>query len=142
MRLANQLAVRNGIKNQFCKRNEKAGRKRLKNFLRRHQEISVRNLEDLSLSRAKGFTLETVAQFFETYESRNGLHHSTKSCKTVLLRLNRHHYCTAQTHENIRTEKQASDIFSSIRRTETFCDVVTCPTGLFIPPLLLFPKKI
>jgi len=28
MHLAYQLAVRNGIKNQFCKRNEKAGRKR------------------------------------------------------------------------------------------------------------------
>ena len=32
MRLAYQLAVRNGIKKQFCKRNEKAGRKWLKNF--------------------------------------------------------------------------------------------------------------
>ena len=41
MRLAYQFAVRNGIKNQFCKRNENNVRKRLKNFLRRHQEISV-----------------------------------------------------------------------------------------------------
>jgi len=41
MHLAYQLAVRNGIKNKFCKRNEKTIRKRLKNFLRRHQEISV-----------------------------------------------------------------------------------------------------
>jgi len=30
MRLAYQLAVRNGINNQFCKKNEKAGRKWLK----------------------------------------------------------------------------------------------------------------
>jgi len=41
MRLAYQLAVRNGIKNQFCKRNEKTGRKWLKIFLSCHQEISV-----------------------------------------------------------------------------------------------------
>jgi hypothetical protein len=41
MRLAYQLAVRNGIKNEFCKRNEKAGRKWVKNFLCRHPEISV-----------------------------------------------------------------------------------------------------
>jgi hypothetical protein len=40
MRLAYQLAVRNGIKNQFCKRIEKTRRKRLKNFVN-HQEISV-----------------------------------------------------------------------------------------------------
>jgi hypothetical protein len=30
---------------------------------------------------------------------------------------NRHHYCTAETYENIRTERQASDIFFSIRRS-------------------------
>ena len=64
MRLAYQLAVRNGIKNQFCKRNEKTGRKCLKNFLRRRPQISVRTPEGLSLSRARGFTPESVAQFF------------------------------------------------------------------------------
>jgi hypothetical protein len=63
MRLAYQLAVRNGIKNKFCKRNEKAGRKWLKNFLRRHPQISLRTPEGLSLSRARGFTPESVAQF-------------------------------------------------------------------------------
>jgi len=67
MRLAYQLAVRNGIKNQFCNRNEKAGRKWLKNFLRRHPQISVRTPEGLSLSRARGFTSESVAQFVEIY---------------------------------------------------------------------------
>jgi len=64
MRLTYQLAVRNGIKNQFCKRNKKAGWKWLKNFLRRHPQISVRTPEGLSLSRVKGFTPESVAQFF------------------------------------------------------------------------------
>jgi len=34
----------------------------------------------------------------------------------------KHHYCKAQTHGNIRTERQASDIFSSIRRTGIPCD--------------------
>jgi hypothetical protein len=33
MNLAYKVAVRNGIKNQFCKRNEKTGRKWLQNFL-------------------------------------------------------------------------------------------------------------
>ena len=62
--LAYQLAVRNGIKNQFCKRNEKAGRKWLKKFLRRHPQISVRTPEGLSFSRARGFTPKLGAQFF------------------------------------------------------------------------------
>jgi hypothetical protein len=64
MRFAYQLAVRNGIKNRFCKRNKKAGRKWMKNFLHCHPEISVRTPEVLSLSRARGFTPESVAQFF------------------------------------------------------------------------------
>ena len=38
------------------------------------------------------------------------------------LQRNRLHYCTAQTHENIRTERQESDIFCPIRRTGISCD--------------------
>jgi hypothetical protein len=60
MCIAYQLALRNGIKNQICTRNERTGRKRLKNFLHRHQEISVTRS---SLSRARGFTPESVAQY-------------------------------------------------------------------------------
>jgi hypothetical protein len=66
MRLVYQLAVRNEIKNRFCKRNEKVGRKWLKTFLRRHPQNSVRTTEGLSLSRATGFTSESVAHFFKS----------------------------------------------------------------------------
>ena len=58
--------VRNGIKTHLCKGNENAGRKWLENFRSRHPQISVRNPEALSLSRARGFTSETVAQFFKS----------------------------------------------------------------------------
>ena len=61
MRLTYQLAVRNDF---FYKRNEKAGRKWLKNFLCHHPQISVRTPEGLSLSRARSFTPESVAKFF------------------------------------------------------------------------------
>ena len=64
MRVAYQLAVRNGIKKQFCKINEKAGRKWLNIYLFRCKEISVRNSVGLSLSRARGFTPEKVAHIF------------------------------------------------------------------------------
>jgi hypothetical protein len=46
-------------------RTERAGRKWLKNFLCHHPQISVRTPEGLSLSRARGFMPESVAQFFE-----------------------------------------------------------------------------
>ena len=54
--LAYQLAVRSGIKNQFCARNEKTGRKCLKIFLQRHQEILVTNPEGLH-SQERGVSL-------------------------------------------------------------------------------------
>jgi hypothetical protein len=76
MCLAYQLAVSNGIKTHFCKRNEKAGRKWLKIFLRRHPQVSVRTPEGLSLSRERLFTPESVTQFFLNLRTRNG-HHST-----------------------------------------------------------------
>jgi hypothetical protein len=55
MCLAYQLAVKNGIKNQFCTRNENTGRKWLKNFLR-HREISVTTPEGLH-SEERGVSL-------------------------------------------------------------------------------------
>jgi hypothetical protein len=64
VRLAYQLALRNGIKNHFCKRNEKTGIKWLKSFLRRHQEILVRTPEGLSLPRARCFNPEIRSSFF------------------------------------------------------------------------------
>jgi hypothetical protein len=66
MCLAYQLAVRNGIKNQFCKRNEKDGRKWLKHFLSRHPEILARSPEGPSLSKARGFIPESVAQVLKS----------------------------------------------------------------------------
>ena len=120
MRLAYQLIVRSGIKNQFCKRNEKAGRKWLKIFLRRHPQISVRTPEGLSLSRSRGFTPESVAQSFETYEpAMETIKHNPArlyNCDETGITIVQHK------HKNIRIQRQASDIFSSIRRTGISCD--------------------
>ena len=38
------------------------------------------------------------------------------------MRRDRHHDCTAQTHENIRIERLASDILCSVRRKAISCD--------------------
>ena len=56
MRLAYQLAVRNGIKNQFYKRNEEPEGSGWK--------ISYVFINKFQLQPLKIFTLETVAQFF------------------------------------------------------------------------------
>ena len=70
MCLAYQLAVRNGIKNQFCTRNEKTRRKWFKNFLPRHQEILVTTPESLH-SQERGVSL--LNQQFSIFKSTNPL---------------------------------------------------------------------
>jgi len=70
MHLAYLLAVRNGIKNQFLKRNYKTGRKWLKNFLRHHQEISVTTTEVLH-SQEQGVSL--LNQQLSIFKSKNML---------------------------------------------------------------------
>jgi hypothetical protein len=63
MHLSYHLGVRKGIKNQFCKRNEKTGKKWLKIFLCRHREISVTPPEGLH-SQERGVSL----LYFQIYE--------------------------------------------------------------------------
>jgi len=70
MCLAYQLAVRNGIKNQFCARNEKIVRKWLKNFLRCQQETTVTTPEVLQ-SQKRGVLL--LNQQLSIFKSTNPL---------------------------------------------------------------------
>ena len=58
------------------------------------------------------------------------------------MRRNRHHYCTAQTHKSIRIERRQISSLQSAERG-SLVTVVNCmiPTGHFIPPLLVFPRK-
>jgi hypothetical protein len=73
----------------------------LKNFPRRHQEISVATTE----------ILDAQELFFKP---------TNPLCTSF--NIIQQHYCTTQTHENIMTERQASDIFLSIRRSGISCD--------------------
>ena len=114
MCLAYQLAVRNRIKNQFCTRKEKTGSKWLKKFLRRRQEISVTTPEGLH-SQERGASL--LNQQFSIFKSMNPI------CTPLNIILQDFTIATKpasllySTHENIRIERQASDIFCSTRRT-------------------------
>ena len=98
MRLAYLLAVRNGIKNHFFKRNEKTGRKWLINFVRHHQEISVTTPEVHSQERGASF----LNQQLSIFKSKTPL------CTPFNIILQDYTIAMkpAQTHENIRIERQ------------------------------------
>ncbi|KAJ4425867.1 hypothetical protein ANN_27493 [Periplaneta americana] len=63
-RIAYQLAVRNGIRNNFI--DDMAGRVWFDHFMNRHKhQLSIRKPEGTSLARAIGFNKESVMNFFD-----------------------------------------------------------------------------
>ena len=63
-KMAFQLAVRNGVKNPFG--GECAGRAWFDHFIRRHRDkLAIRKPTGTSYARAKGFSRETVAAFYD-----------------------------------------------------------------------------
>jgi hypothetical protein len=59
----------NNLRNSFSVKNEPAGEKRLKSFLKRHPEIlSVRLPQDISTARVKSFAKENVNTFLDLLE--------------------------------------------------------------------------
>lgn len=66
--MAFELAICNNPRHPFSITEETAGKKWLRNFLRRHPELSVRSPQAISNARVRGFNQENVAAFFELYE--------------------------------------------------------------------------
>jgi len=114
----------------------------LKNFLRRHPQISVRTPQCLSLSRARGLTPESVAQFFEIYESAvDTIQHNPArlyNCDENGITVVQHKHAKIL---GLKGKRQIPSLQSA--EWESLVTVVTCmsPTGHFIPPLLVFPRK-
>jgi hypothetical protein len=68
-RLAYCLASANNIPNPFNAKNESAGKKSLKGFLKRHREIlTVRMPQGISAARVTSFTKENMNKFFDLLE--------------------------------------------------------------------------
>lgn len=63
-----QLAIKNGLNHPFSYRQQCAGDKWLRRFLRRHTQLSLKKPQGTSFARVKGFNPENVKRFFEIYE--------------------------------------------------------------------------
>ena len=142
MRLAYQLAARNGLKHSFSKTKEKAGKKWLRNFLRRNPQLSVRTPEGLSFARAKNFTPERVAEFFDIFEpAMDVINHNPSrlyNCDETGVTVVQHKQTKILA---MKGKRQIASLQSAERGS--LITVVTCmnPSGHFIPPLFVFPRK-
>lgn len=141
-RLAFQLAEKNGIAHPFSKKSESAGRKWVKNFLRRNPQLAVRSPQGLSFARAKHFTLEAVAKFFDIYEPAmekiKHQPHRIYNCDETGISIVQHK------HTKVIGMKGKRQI-SALQAAERGClvTVVTCfsAAGHYVPPLIIFPRK-
>ena len=141
--LAYQLALINGIKSNFSIVYEKAGKRWLRLFLKRHSDkLSLRKPTGTSVARAKGFTKVNVDNFFnlleKCYEENNFL-------PERIFNVDETGFSIVQSTQPkiIATKgKRQIGILTSAERG-SLVTVVSCmsASGIFVPPLFVFPRK-
>jgi hypothetical protein len=138
--LAGNFAQRNGFLNPFV--NEKAGKDWFLSFKKRHPELCLRTPESTSINRVKSFNKDTVSQFFnllkDTLSRWKFLPHrifnvDETGVQTVPQKLPK---VLAK-----KGQRQVSKIVSAERGESVTVVYCMSPTGIFIPPFLLFPRK-
>lgn len=139
-KLAYQFAEKLGIKHNFSKEKEEAGFAWLHSFLDRNPELSVRQAEGLSLSRARGMNRDDVRKFFDLLEK--------VMTENDLLNKPSHIYNMDETGVQlinkpgkVITKKGAKDVhvLTSKERGENVTVIACCSAdGKYIPPTLIF----
>lgn len=140
-KMAFQLAVRNQVEHPF--RNNIAGRAWLDHFLSRHKDkLSIRSPTGTSNARALGFNKEAVDKFFDILEIEFQKHNyppdrifnvdeiglsivQSKMVKVI----------------GLRGKRQIGSITAAERGSLVTVVSSMSASGIFIPPLLIFPRK-
>lgn len=123
--------------------NKKAGLEWLLGFMSRHPNLSIRQPEGCSLSRATSFNRHNVDQFFNNLE--NILNRTPEFADgTRIFNLDETATTTVQKPRKIIAKKGIKQV-SSATSGERGILVTTCcvisASGNFIPPVMVFPRK-
>lgn len=139
--LAFELANRNDLPNQFNKEKKKAGKAWLYGFLKRHPNVTLRTPEPTSLARAMGFNRPAVQKYFsllseilEKYKiTPNRIYNVDETAiMTVPKKRSR---CLS-----LRGKRQVGCISSSERGILVTVEICMNATGVFMPPMFIFPR--
>lgn len=141
-RLSFELCEKNNIKNPFNNLKQCAGSKWLRSFLKRNRELSFRTPQAISYARVKSFTKENVESFFDLYEPLlEKVNHNPArifNCDETGITIVQHKH---QKVVAMKGKRQVAALSSAERGS--LMTVVMCfsATGLYIPPLIIFPRK-
>lgn len=140
--LAFQLAVKNNIAHPFALSKGLAGKKWLRNFRKRNPEISLRTPQSMSLARAKGFNKVKVDAFYNMLEpelQKVGMN-PAKVFNVDETGISVVHSRRSKVL-SLKGKKQVGTLSSQERGA--LMTIVTCmsASGIFVPPLIVFPRK-
>lgn len=139
-KMAYKYAEKNGIKHNFSKTYEMAGKDWLQGFLKRNQ-LSVRKAEGTSLNRAASFNRQEVGQFFDLL---GNVMEKYQFPPRNIYNVDETGVTSVQDPGKVVTEKgqkRVGSITSGERDQNVTVVCVMSATGQFIPPKLIYPRK-
>jgi len=141
-RLAFELAEANSVPHNFNKQDRMAGKKWYYAFMKRHGELSLREPESTSMSRAQGFNKERVHAFFDLLAK---VYDEEKITPERLFNMDETSLSTVQDGQSKiiskRGKRRIGAMTSNERGESVTCVVCTSAAGWFIPPMLIYKRK-
>lgn len=141
-RLAFQIAVRNNIPHNFNMNKQMAGKAWYYSFMKRHDFLSLRQPEKISMARASGFNKQNVYEFFNILEKcvdENGF------TALTIFNVDESGFSTVQKkNQKIiakRGKHQVGGISSGERGVNTTIVCCASAAGQCIPPMIIFKRK-
>lgn len=140
-KMAYQLAVKNNIEHPF--RNNIEGRAWLDHFLLRHKDkLSIRSPTGTSNARAQGFNKEAVDKLFDLLEEEFLKHNYPPK---RIFNVDERRLSIAQSKMvkviGLQGKRQVGNITAAERGSLVRVVSAMSVSGIFIPPLLVFPRK-
>ena len=141
MKLAYELAERNGLQHVFSRDKKSAGKDWFSSFIKRHPTLFLRQPEATSLARSSGFNAHAVCRIFDILEKLIDEHHLTA---TRIYNVDETGLSTVQKCQKVVAMKgrhQVGAITSGERGTNTTGVFCISSSGVYIPPMLIFKRK-
>jgi len=136
--IAFQLAERNELNHTFSKEKKLAGKDWVLDFIKRRKELSLRSPEATSLARAVGFNRVQVGNFFTLLKQELTQHEFTAS---QVFNIDESGITTVHAPSKIiakKGSKQVGKVVSAEKGTTTTVVCAMSPSGIYVPPMMLF----